>query len=54
MPRIAGQREDYLVKALRGYKDSSRHGYDGSMAEVMARITDPQILELAYYMARVK
>ncbi len=54
VPRIAGQREDYLVKALRGYKDSSRHGYDGSMAEVMAPITDPQILELAYYMARVK
>ena len=54
VPRIAAQREDYLVKALRGYKDSSRHGYDGSMAEVMAPITDPQILDLAYYIARVK
>ena len=29
VPRIAAQREDYLVKALRGYKDNSRHGYDG-------------------------
>jgi len=54
MVRVAAQREDYLVKALRGYKDSSRHGYDGSMAEVMAPITDPQILDLAYYIARVK
>jgi cytochrome c553 len=54
VPRIAGQREDYLVKTMRGYKDNSRHGYDGSMAEVMAPIADPQILDLAYYMARAK
>jgi cytochrome c553 len=54
VPRIADQREDYLVKALRGYKDNSRHGYDASMADVMAPITDAQILDLAYYIARVK
>jgi cytochrome c553 len=54
VPRIAGQREDYLVKALRGYKDNSRHGYDASMADVMAPITHDQILDLAYYIARVK
>ena len=52
--RIAAQREDYLVKALRGYKDNSRHGYDASMADVIAPITDAQILDLAYYIARVK
>jgi cytochrome c553 len=28
VPRIADQREDYLVKALRGYKNNSRRGYD--------------------------
>jgi len=54
VPRIAAQREDYLVKALRGYKDNSRHGYDASMADVIAPITDEQILDLAYYIARVK
>jgi cytochrome c553 len=54
VPRIAGQREEYLVKALRGYKDNSRHGYDASMADVVAPITDAQILDLAYYIARVK
>jgi len=53
VPRIADQREDYLVKALRGYKDNSRHGYDATMAEVMAAISDDQILDLAYYIARV-
>jgi cytochrome c553 len=54
VPRIADQREDYLVKALRGYKDNSRHGYDASMADVVAPITDDQIVDLAYYIARVK
>ena len=53
VPNIADQREDYLVKALRGYKDSSRHGYDATMAEVMQPISDDQILDLAYYVARV-
>jgi cytochrome c553 len=53
VPNIADQREDYLVKALRGYKDNSRHGYDATMAEVMAPISDAQILDLAYYIARV-
>jgi cytochrome c553 len=54
VPHIAAQREDYLVKALRGYKDNSRHGYDASMADVIAPITDEQILDLAYYIARAR
>jgi cytochrome c553 len=54
VPRIADQREDYLIKALRGYKDNSRRGYDATMAETLAPISDDQILDLAYYIARVK
>jgi cytochrome c553 len=54
VPNIADQREDYLVKALRGYKDNSRHGYDATMADVIAPITDEQILDLANYIARFK
>jgi cytochrome c553 len=54
VPRIADQREDYLIKALRGYKDNSRRGYDAAMADVVATINDDQILDLAYYMARAK
>jgi cytochrome c553 len=53
VPNIADQREDYLVKALRSYKDNSRHGYDATMADVIAPISDDQILDLAYYIARV-
>lgn len=54
VPRIANQREDYLAKTLREYKDNTRHGYDGVMAEVLASIGEPQIAELAYYIARFK
>ena len=54
VPRIANQREDYLAKTLREYKDNSRHGYDGTMAEVLQPVTVEQIADLAYYLARVR
>jgi cytochrome c553 len=54
VPRIANQREDYLAKTLGEYKDNSRHGYDGSMADVMGPITAAQIADLAYFIARVR
>jgi cytochrome c553 len=54
VPRIADQREDYLAKTLREYKDNSRHGYDGTMADVMGSVTTDQIADLAYYIARVR
>jgi cytochrome c553 len=54
VPRIANQREDYLAKTLGEYKDNSRHGYDGSMADVMGPVAKEQIADLAYYIARVR
>jgi cytochrome c553 len=54
VPRIANQREDYLKKTLAEYKDNTRHGYDGTMADVMQPITQEQIADLAYYLARVR
>jgi cytochrome c553 len=54
IPRIANQREDYLVKTLRDYKSNARHGYDGAMAEVLAPVNDQQILDMAYYIARFR
>jgi cytochrome c553 len=54
VPRIANQREDYLAKTMREYKDNSRHGYDGTMAEVLAPVTTDQIADLAYYIARLR
>jgi len=54
VPRIANQREDYLAKTLKEYKDNTRHGYDATMADVMVPITPDQIADLAYYIARVR
>jgi cytochrome c553 len=54
VPRLAGQREDYLVKALREYKDNTRRGYDASMADVLYLISDEQIADLAYFLARLR
>lgn len=54
VPRLAGQREDYLAKALREYKSDARRGYDASMADVLYPVSDEQILELAYFLARLR
>src|SRR3954469_11197304 len=54
VPLIANQREDYLAKTLAEYKDNSRHGYDGSMADVMGPIAAEQIADLAYFVARMR
>jgi|SRR5665213_284938 len=54
IPRLADQREDYLAKTMREYKDNSRHGYDGTMAEVLQPVTTEQIADLAYYLARLR
>ncbi len=54
VPRLAGQREDYLVKALREYKNNTRRGYDAAMADVLYRISDEQILDLAYFLSRLR
>ena len=54
IPRIADQREDYLVKTLREYKNNTRHGYDahhGRGAGAGDRRTDRRS---AYYIARFR
>jgi cytochrome c553 len=52
VPRLAAQREDYLVKTLRDYKSRARVGYDASMAEVLQPVSDAEIVDLAYFIAR--
>ena len=52
VPRIAGQREDFLVKTMREYKANMRAGYDASMGDVLQPIPDAEILDLAYFAAR--
>jgi cytochrome c553 len=54
VPRLADQREDYLLKTLRDYKNGARRGYDASMAEVLQPLDDAQLIEFAYYLARLR
>jgi cytochrome c553 len=54
VPRIAGQREDYLAKTLREYKSNTRRGYDAAMADVLHSVSDEQIGDLAYFLSRLK
>jgi cytochrome c553 len=54
VPRLAGQREDYLAKTLREYKNNTRRGYDASMGDVMYAITEAEIADLAHYLAHLR
>ena len=52
MPRLAGQREDYLAAAMTAYRDNQRSGSDTSMNGVMYGISNADIRALAHYLAR--
>ena len=52
--RIAGQREEYLVKALRDYKSGVRSGGAGAaMADVAYPLSEEEIEALAHYLAHL-
>jgi len=52
--RIAGQREDYLLKALRDYKSGVRPGGGGAaMADVAYPLSEEEITALAHYLSRL-
>jgi cytochrome c553 len=50
--RLAGQREEYLLKALHDYKSSVRSGGgQAAMAEVAYPLSEEEITALAHYLA---
>jgi cytochrome c553 len=52
--RIAGQREDYLLKALHDYKSGVRSGGGGAaMADVAYPLSEEEITALAHYLAHL-
>jgi cytochrome c553 len=51
MPRLAGQREDYLLKALADYRTGRRAGYDGTMTGVLYGMSEAQLADLAHFLA---
>lgn len=52
MPRLAGQREDYLLHAMRDYQANARVGFDTSMLGVLYGIAERDLEALAHYLAR--
>ena len=54
VPRLADQREDYLLKTLREYKSGARHAYEPIMVEVLQPISDADLVELSYYLAHLR
>jgi cytochrome c553 len=54
MPRLAGQREEVLVKALRDYKSGVRRGRgNAAMSEIAFGLSERDIEALAHYLSRL-
>jgi cytochrome c553 len=53
MPRLAGQREEYLLEAMRAYRDYRRTGGDTLMAAALYGIADADLQALANYLANL-
>ena len=51
MPRLAGQRIDYLAYAMKSYLDNSRSGADTAMTAAILGLSDADIVALAHYAA---
>lgn len=51
VPRLAGQREDYLQIALKGFQGGTRLGYTPAMNEALSGLTAQDLDDLAHYMA---
>ena len=53
VPRIGGQREEYLRDTLHGFRSGKRAGYTMAMLEAVSQIPPAELDLLAYYAARV-
>ncbi len=51
VPRLAGQREDYLRHALTGFRSGQRLGYTQAMSGVLAGVAAADIDDLAHALA---
>lgn len=49
--RLAGQREDYLNKALAEFRAGTRVGYTSAMSEALAGVQPDELGDLAHYLA---
>ena len=54
MPRLAGQREEFLAEAMFAYRRNRRPGGDTIMAASLYGIPDADIKALAHYLSRLR
>ena len=54
MPRLAAQREDYLLEAMIGYRDGKRTGADTTMTEVLYGVKDDDLKSLASFLSQLR
>ena len=53
VPRIGGQKEEYLQASLRGFKSGSRPAYTQAMVSAVSQVPVEDLDTLAYYAARL-
>lgn len=53
VPRIGGQKEEYLRQTLHGFKSGQRPGYTRAMTEALSQVPEADLDILAYYAARL-
>lgn len=54
MPRLAGQREDFLLHSMRELRDGKATGRDTIMAASLRGLTDEDLKDLAHYFAQMR
>jgi cytochrome c553 len=52
IPRLAGQREEYLVEAMTGFRYKRRPAADTAMILVLDGVSDADIEAMAHYLSR--
>jgi cytochrome c553 len=54
MPRLAGQRSDYLAQSMREFRDNRTQGRDTQMNGVLRGYSDRDIDDLAHFFAQLR
>jgi len=54
VPRLAGQREDFLLEAMLAYQQNRRPGGDTIMAAALHGIPEADLKALAHYLSRLR
>ena len=54
MPRLAGQREDYLFHSMKQFRDGSAVGRDTLMTAALHGMSEEDLRDLAHYLAQLR